>query len=229
MTLPRIAAFVSLLCLLCPAGLAVDLDTDPQLAGWWKFNDASGTTATDSSKHGRNGKLAGGPSFAENALSFDGEDDLVQIAGYQGIEGTSPRTLSVWVKTDNPAGEIVSWGHKDFGRMWILCFIRKHMGVTPEGGYYYMAASIHDNEWHHVVAVVQEADLPNLHDDVTLYLDGTTAEIDNIGMLDLWPIETEADQDVTIGQGFKGAIDELRIYERELTEEEVAALYKLGR
>ena len=28
------------------------LDNDPNLAGWWKFDKASGKTAPDSSKHG---------------------------------------------------------------------------------------------------------------------------------------------------------------------------------
>ena len=35
-----------------------------------------------------------------------------------------------------------------------------------------------------------KAELPNLHDDVTLYLDGAPAEIHDIGLLDLWPIQT---------------------------------------
>ena len=31
----------------------VTLDTDPSLAGWWKFDETSGKTAADSSKFGR--------------------------------------------------------------------------------------------------------------------------------------------------------------------------------
>lgn len=91
-----------------------------------------------------------------------------------------------------------------------------------------MAAGVQDGEWHHVATVVHEAELPNLHDNVTLYLDGEVAEIDDIGLLDLWPIETEAGQDVTIGVGFRGAVDELRIYNRELSDGEVAALHSMG-
>jgi hypothetical protein len=113
--------------------------------------------------------------------------------------------------------------------MWILGFIRKHVGVTPKGGYYYMAADIHNNAWHHVAVVVRAAELPNLHDDVTLYLDGKIAEIDRIGFLDMFPIETGTELDVTIGKGFQGAIDELRIYDRPLSEEEVKTLFDLAR
>ena len=185
----------------------------------------------------RNGNLAGGLSFDRHsvpgrigkALSLDGNQGVVRITGYQGVVGSGPRSVSVWIKTDNPAGEVVSWGKKDFGRMWKVCFYRNHIGANPEGGYFYAAADVHDNEWHHVAVVVHEAELPNLHDDVTLYLDGEIAEIDNIGLLDLWPIETEAGQDVTIGAGYKGAVDELRIYDRELSDEEVAVLHAMGK
>lgn len=214
--------------------LAANLDTDPQLMGWWKFDDPSGAVATDSSKHGRRGELTSDMTFDKNsvpgrigkALNFDGGDDLVRIAGYKGVTGTGPRTISAWVKTATPNGDIVSWGKDDFGQMWILRFIRGHVGVTPNGGYYYMAENVHDDVWHHVAAVVRQAELPNLHDDVTVYLDGKVAEVDRIGFLDLWPIDTGEKQDVTIGKGFKGSLDDLRIYARALSEQEVQTLFR---
>jgi len=214
-----------------------DLDADPHLMGWWRFDEDAGTDAADSSKHERNGKLSGKMTFDESsvagrigkALSFDGADDLVAVTGYKGVTGTTPRTVSLWLKTKTPRGDLVSWGKRDFGQMWIVRFIRGHVGATPNGGYYYMADSVHDEKWHHVAVVVGEAELPNLHDDVTLYLDGKIAAIDRIGLLDLWPVETGDESDVAIGQKFKGAIDELRIYDRALSEEEVTALYNVGK
>ena len=76
--------------------------------------------------------------------------------------------------------------------------------------------------------MVYEAELPDLHDDVKLYRDGKLAEIDDIGLLDLWPIETGDQLDVSIGAGFKGYIDDVRIYDRPLSEDEVEALFKSG-
>ena len=152
----------------------------------------------------------------------------MRIAGYHGVKGTAPRSLSVWIKTERPEGEIISWGKRDFGQMWILSFIRGHIGVTPNGGYFYMADTVHDNAWHHVAVVVQQAETPNLHDDVTLYLDGKIAEIDDIGLLDLWPIDTGEELEVIIGRRFQGALDDLRIYDRALTDEEVEQLHSAG-
>ena len=214
-----------------------NLDEDSHLMGWWRFDEQGGTTAADSSKHSHTGTLVGGMSFDKNsvpgrlgkALNFDGRDALVRIAGYKGVTGTGPRTISVWIKTGATNGEITSWGKDDFGQMWRLCFIRKHVGVTPNGGYYYMADDVHDNAWHHVAVVLRRAELPNLHDDVTLYLDGKIAEVHRIGLLDLWPIETGAELEVAIGKRFKGSIDDLRIYSRALSDEDVQTLYRLAK
>ena len=105
-------------------------------------------------------------------------------------------------------------------------FIRGRIGVTPNGGYYYMKAATNDDAWHHVAVVIQPASPPNLHDHVKLFRDGELAEIDDIGLLDLWPIETGDKLDVSIGRRCKGLIDELRIYDRALSEDEIKALFK---
>jgi len=213
----------------------ITLDTDPNLAGWWKFDETSGKTAADSSKHGRKGTLKGGSSFDKDsvagrigkALKLDGKDNIIEITGYKGIAGTRPRTVTVWIKTTSSRGDIISWGSEDFGKMWIYRFIRGRLGVTLHGGYYYINDAIHDDKWHHMAVVVVEAELPNLHDDVRLYKDGTLAEIHDIGLLDLWPIETGNKLDVRIGRRFRGLLDDVRIYDRPLSEDEIKALFML--
>ena len=210
------------------------LDNDPNLAGWWKLDKTSGKIAPDSSKHGRNGTLKQGLSFDKNsiqgrtgkALKFDG-DGYVEITKYKGVTGTQPRTVAAWIKTGNDGGEIISWGEDDAGKMFTFCFIRGRIGITPNGGYYYMNEPTDDNKWHHIVVVVKEAELPNLHDDVVLYKDGTIAEVHDIGLLDLWPVDAGSDLDVRIGMEFEGLMDDVRLYDRVLSEDEVIALFKL--
>jgi hypothetical protein len=214
---------------------AVTLDTDPNLAGWWRFDETSGKTAADASAHNRDAALKGGLSFGENsvagrvgrALRLDGEAGHVEVAKYKGVSGTRPRTVATWIKGERPRGRIVSWGTDEFGQMFNFGYVRGRIGVTPHGGYLYINEETHDNEWHHVAAVVQEAELPNLHDDVKLYLDGAPAEIHDIGLLDLWPLETGDELRVRIGQGYRGLLDDVRIYDRALTVEEINAIYRL--
>jgi hypothetical protein len=218
-----------------PKDKPITLDTDPNLAGWWKFDDVAGKTAADSSRHNRKGTLKGELSFDKNsapgrtgkALKLDGGDNYIEITKYKGVTGTRPRTVTAWIKTTSSRGEIISWGARDYGKMWTYCFIRGRLGVTPHGGYYYINDAVHDDKWHHVAVAVVEAELPNLHDDVRLYKDGIPAEIHDIGLLDLWPIETGAEFDVTIGRRFKGLIDDVRIYDRALSEDEIKAIFTL--
>jgi len=216
-------------------GKPATLDTDPNLAGWWKLDETAGNIAADASGHKRNGTLNGALSFDKSsvpgktgkALRLDGKDSWIEVKEYKGVVGTRPRSVAAWIKTAVPQGEIVSWGTEDFGQMFIFGFIRGRIGVTPHGGYLYMNPETHNDEWHHIAAVVQQAELPNLHDDVKLYLDGAPAEIHDIGLLDLWPIQTGNTLNVRIGRGFKGAVDDLRVYDRPLSDEEVNALFKL--
>ena len=225
---------VTLLASAAAGARPVTLDTDPNLAGWWRFDETAGTTAADFGRHKRDGTLKGELSFDKNsspgkvggALAFGGQDARVEVKDYKGIAGTRARTVAAWIKTDSARGEIVSWGAEDFGQMFILGHIRGRIGVTPRGGYLYMNAETNDDKWHHVAVVVQQAELPNLHDDVTLYLDGEPAEIHDIGLLDLWPIQTGRDLDLRIGRGFKGLVDDLRIYDRPLSDEEVKTLFQ---
>jgi len=216
-------------------GKAVTLDTDPNLVGWWKFEETAGRTAADSSGHPHPGALQGdltfdqgtAPGKAGRALRFEGKDATVEVKDYKGIAGTHCRTVAAWIKTTAARGEFIAWGKEDFGQMFTLGYIRGRAGVTPRGGYLYMKAETHDDQWHHVAVVVHNAELPNLYNDVKLYLDGEPAEIHDIGLLDLWPIQTGQELNVRIGRGFQGLLDDLRIYNRPLSEDEINALFKL--
>ena len=220
---------------LAAADKPVTLDTDPNLAGWWKFDEAAGKTAADSSGHKRDGQLKGELSFdkdsapgkAGEAIQLKGKESWIEIKDYKGVTGTRPRTVAAWIKTTDAKGEIVSWGTEDFGQRFAFGYLRGRIGTTPGGGYLYMNSETHDDKWHHVAVVVRRAELPNLHDDVSLYLDGEQAEIHDIGLLDLWPIQTGDKLDVRIGRGYAGSLDDLRIYDRPVSDEEIKALFEL--
>lgn len=66
---------------------------DPYLH--WRLNESSGTTAADRTVHGRDGVIAGGPTFeqgsliagdsAANSISFDGSDDQITYDSVSGL------------------------------------------------------------------------------------------------------------------------------------------------
>jgi hypothetical protein len=209
------------------------LDRDPHLVAWWKFDAQRSGVAADASKGGHDGLLRGGLASSDrlvkgvlgSALRFDAGKDVVEITDYKGVEAAAARTVVAWIKTTNARGEILAWGADDFGKMWTFGFIRGHVGVTPSGGYLYIKDQINDGRWHHVAAVLKEAEEPGLKD-VALYVDGLPATIDDIGLLDLWPIGTGKEMDVRIGRRFKGLMDDVRIYARALADEEIKSLFE---
>ena len=71
------------------------------LVGWWKFDEGSGTVAYDSSGNGNNGNLTNGPTWTTGkiggALSFDGENDYVDVPSIQSVNGGGV-TFAVWIK-----------------------------------------------------------------------------------------------------------------------------------
>lgn len=208
------------------------LDRDPHLVGWWKFDETSGQCANDSIKPGHPGTLQGGLSFDTRstpgrlgrAIQLEGNEEVIRVAGYKGVTGSGPRTVALWIKTKAASGDLVTWGANEAGKMFILGHIRGRIGVTPKSGYRYMNADLNDGAWHHVAVVIQEGSPPNLHDHVQLFKDGEPIEPDGIGLLDLFPFETGDQLDVCIGRKFRGAIDDLRLYDRALAEEEIQAL-----
>lgn len=215
-----------------PSGSATTKNMDEHLEGRWTFDEVKDGLVIDFSRHGRHATpalewdlyshLTNG--IRGKALNFPGNAFLV-VKGYKGIIGTAARTIVAWIKGTEPQGAIIRWGENEYGRLWSFGYIRRRIGVTPFGGYLYMKAPTHDGHWHLVAITLEQANPPNLQEHATLYLDGKKAEIDDIGLLDLWPIDTGSQLDVEIGRGFKGLIDELRIYSRVLTPEEIEALW----
>ena len=232
-----ICYFLTIAAICLPSAAAkkkpVALDKDPHLVGWWKFEETKGTTAADSSKAKHKGTLSEG--FTFETASVAGKvgkaikltaDQYVEIKGYKGVTGTKPRSIAAWFKTTKRRGDIAVWGARDSGKQFRFGHIRGRLGMTPFGGYYYMKEYTNDDKWHHAVLVITESELPNLHDNVRIFVDGKVAEVDDIGLLDLLPIETAKEADVRLGSGFEGLLDDVRIYSRALVLDEAKTIYQ---
>jgi hypothetical protein len=213
------------------SGEPVNLDSDPHLVVHYAFDETTSKTATDTSGKEHDGTLQGGASFdndsvegiAGRALDLQG-GEFIEIPGYKGVTGTNPRTVAVWIQTEKRGGEIAVWGRDENGQMWRFLITGAGIYFSPKGGYLYTNQAVYDGEWHHVAIVMQGGERPNLSENVQLYQDGERGEIHDIGLLDLFPIDTGSEMNVMIGRGLEGRMDELRIYDRALTEEEIREL-----
>jgi len=238
---------VSLLLLLGMHAHSANADITSDLVSYWKLDDGSGTTAKDS--FGSNdGTLMGDARWAEGwvigAVELDGDDDYVDCG-----EGTvfnsvcrDVITLAAWVKTNPDLGPdwggiiIRGWGlqfgdvdpydtfamyyHRPNERMGFKTNGTSPNWMASENG---SAAALFDTEWHHTASVYDGAEK-------VIYLDGEEiARGESTGQMSIG----EGTGRVLIGGGrdvdpmvieFGGRIDEARIYNRALTQEEIVAV-----
>jgi len=231
---------LGLLCLTFAASVLAGSASaaDPNLVGWWKLDETSGMTAADSSGNGNNGTLSGSLFGDEWAAGIDGGALGLNWNGYvncgtgASLDITGDFTVGAWVKP-GPGSEASYMGVG--GR---LVSAPSYMGfslVRHSSGVYRLwvanqataavvgASSTQTytaGEWHNVMGVRSGSAC-------SLYVDGVKA-----GSADV-PVMALSTNFVHIGMQYAnsptdrlwiGLIDDFRLYNRALTEAELAAL-----
>lgn len=210
---------------------------------WWKLNDASGLTATDSSSNGYDGTLsnmAGNewtPGIMGKALQFDGNEDYIAVPTFPNLTGDF--TMSVWINAtdasgderlfaddeNNSGGFALSIGDAGDGR--VRFFSRDVNPVSLDSG-----QVITPGIWQHIVAI---------HDTNTqqrrIYVDGQLVTEDAGSYSGTWGFdpglaaiggEVDGNSESTANWRFDGTLDDFRIYSRVLDSDEINALYNEG-
>ncbi len=205
--------------------------SDHSFMGHWEMNG----DASDSSLYANHGNVHGSPVWEPSqhsggSMIFDGIDDYIEIEGYKGITGRQSRTVSAWIKTSSVSGVIVSWGnHSSKGNKWIVRIDDTgSLRAEVSGGHIYGTTDLTvDDQWHHIAVVLDSDGSPDISE-VQLYVDGQPESVAGVKAA---PIDTASDQNVTIGiyhagsdPFFNGMIDDMRVYRRALTEEEIQEL-----
>jgi len=190
---------------------------------YFSFDEGSGTLAQDSSGNGNDGTIQGA-AWADGkfdfALSFDGSDDYVDCGS--AVEN-SPNaiTQSVWVKTASNK-VILSKRHSDSTSWPTLMIENGHAVIAIDGSNHCTKIAgttvVTDEGWHHIVGVKNG-------NDYFIYVDGN---LENSGT-DSFGISSTHNLHVAHhgawNNYFNGFIDEVRVYNRALSQTEVAELY----
>jgi len=215
------------LCLAGPVNAA-----DEDLVAHWKFDDASGTTAIDSSGNGNDGSLVGDPQWGAGklggALDFDGAGDYVDC-GNDAIFGiTDTFSLTVWINWRTPTGDwqtVIAKGDNT----WRIA--RGGSTQTMDFGFddgtrgWAAARTTSDvplNEWHHVAATIDKIEGAKIYLDGVL--EGTNTDKGGIsGGGTNYPVLIGENAQAT-GRFWNGLIDDVRIYKRVLLEGEIQSV-----
>jgi beta-lactam-binding protein with PASTA domain len=235
-----------------PIDLVVSLGApDPNsLVAHWEFDEGAGTTAYDSAGD-NDGTLVNGPTWTtgvlDGALDFDGVDDYVNVGQPESLQNMGKGSIVLWFKPDvtidNTLDTYLSLFEKNrYGAAYdgdtTLAFTR-HSGdqgrlsidITNDTGGQFIVYS--DNSlwpggaWQHVAATWD-----NATGVIRMFINGVE-QIDRID--DFTGITMSAARDVTMGGNsektmywWEGAIDEVRVYNRALSAEEIQHLYEQG-
>jgi len=208
------------------------------LVGYWSFNEGTSTVALDYSGNKNKGTLVNGPAWVNGkrgkALNFDGVNDFVDANPSNGnnLDISGPLTVTAWVKT-NSLGTFQTIISKHTGGsnanylIWIENQNRFQTYASPGGiSTNVMGTTVaKKNTWYHVAELWDGAFLRLFVNGVQ---EGTPASgSGNVGV---------TIKDVAIGSEsyggsnfFNGLIDEVRVYNRALSADEIQKLYNAGR
>ena len=201
--------------------------SDPNLVGWWRLDEALGTTAADSSGYGNHGQLQGDPQWVPGydggAVELDGMDDYVQVPHDETLTADTEVTVMAWINTERHTGPggaewqgIVAKGNSP--RSYSLyTYSPGTLHFSTAGGGGTSADPVPLNEWVHVAVAAG----PSEH---TYFINGEPAGQGGAatppGIQDTAPVRIGATQEQQ--REFLGMIDDVRIYRVALTEDQIA-------
>lgn len=211
------------------------------LVGLWTFD--GGSPGIDKSGNNNNGTLTNGPKTTigkiGQALNFDGSNDYV-------ISSVTPPpsniTVSFWIKTQSKSNGVMYFAN---GALDVTVYDRQ-IYIDSSGrikarwwnsnltnnlqGWLTGNTSITNNLWHHIVII------NNTVNGKTIYLDGVLDGSDSTVYTGYNGYATPklhfgvSRNDQDFGSDYlNGKLDDVRIYNRALSAQEIQRLYNLGR
>jgi len=204
------------------------------LVGYWNFNDGSGTTAEDKSGQGNNGTLTNmdpatdwvDGKVGSGALDFDGSNDYVDAGSSSSLRfHTGDFTVTGWIKSDSLTGtRTLGTTYLDLNTGWFFGTSNSKLGYYTNA-WKSANTTLVTGQWYHIGITVDASG------NYIFYLNGNS---DGSGASTLPANTTESFKIGAYGASgglgrFDGLIDEVRIYNRALSANEISRLYNLGK
>ncbi|MFN5325184.1 MAG: LamG-like jellyroll fold domain-containing protein [Bacteroidota bacterium] len=215
------------------------------LVGYWPFNG----NANDASGNGNNGTVNGATvttdrnGNANGAYSFDGVDDEFSIGNSNSFDNLSQMTISIWVNFASlPNYQSALGGHNLFSKM-------EPVGANATGSFSIYTEYDYDalrfdtrigggnqinlrfepfstflttNTWNHIVAIYDGSKNK-------IYWNGQLVAVSSnsvIGLIDNTTFDIYTSNDYQNIDRWNGKTDEISLWNRALTQQEITALYQ---
>lgn len=217
------------------------LPTD-SLQGWWPFSG----NANDESGNGNSGAVHNANLIEDrfgnlqSAYAFNGVDSYIRCL-YAGPTDTTARTFSFWMKADSLTSTadncILSYGENLSNANGKILTINYNGVMCPGIGLAFggnlikhQKPNTDSNQWIHSVFVIQNRSIQS----VKMYRNGLLQEA-CFASPDIYPMQTTAQNPITFGVShdltiaqpgyFKGNLDDIAIWNRQLSDAEILQLY----
>ena len=209
--------------------------SDDSLILYFSFDELDGDTVTDHSQYGNDGTTAGAPELVDGkfgkALKLNGDTDWVEVPHADILSVDEGVTVMAWINAERHQGPnaqrwqgIVAKGNDTRSYSFYTEFPSECLHLSAGGSGSVCNGTVLLNVWQHVVAHVDDG----VH---RYWLNG-----ENVGEFDGQnPLPGTADTaDVLVGKThennrqFLGLIDEVRVWNRALSEDEIIAEMDIG-
>jgi hypothetical protein len=201
------------------------------LRGWWTFDDGDGNTPNDSSGNNNDAVFGVSPNSlpawttegrVNGALEFDGDQDWVEVRHDPNFDITKSMTATVWIKINDFGGNNQSiigkynnWKFERAGTSGTILWCIE--GGAPWNNWGDII--VDDGEWHHLAGVYDGATGYQY-----LYVDG----VQDVNAYDTpHPLPTSTNPLYIGSNGLNCVIDDLRVYDYNLTAAEIWDLYNV--
>lgn len=208
------------------------------LVGWWKLDEASSTIASDSSGN-YDGTLQGGITFSTNsvtgklnqALYFSGiTGQKVSIGDVTELDNASTFSISAWVKRASSSDRVSIQKYLDDNNLInINVWSDGNVYINiKDGSSHYGSFSLSGSDWHHIAMVFDGTQTGNSNR-LKAYANSVLQSLSFFGTIpSITPDLDSFDLGVDRTNYSTGSIDDVRIYNKVLSLNEIQALYQLG-
>jgi hypothetical protein len=205
-------------------------EIDPNLIGWWRFDDGSGIIAFDSSGNGNDGTFNGDPQWMPNqfgyALEFDGSGDWLDCGEDPSLQITDAVTVSAWIKVGTQGVDHKIGGNQDGAnggyKLTVYNNNRVEFEIRTSGNLAVLnrnvsgGIEIEVDIWYHVTGVYSLED-GYIRTYVNGVLDREMSTTDALGASP-GSFKIGCEPFMTGSYNFNGVMDDIRIYNHALTE-----------